>query len=52
MKKKDKYSVSDTLTELNAVSATECTGLIPTDPENDEQLNNYKEICPMGGYSE
>jgi hypothetical protein len=32
------------LDECDAVSATDCTGLIPSAPNNDEELEAYNEI--------
>lgn len=41
--KDDNFSITD---EFEAISATECTGLIPSAPENEYSLNSYKEILP------
>ncbi|MBQ9673461.1 MAG: hypothetical protein IJV39_02425 [Ruminococcus sp.] len=49
MKKKnrrDKYNVEETMPDLNTISSNDCTGLIPSDPKNDEQLESYEEIYP------
>ena len=31
----------------NVASATDCTGLIPSAPINDEEVDAYAEICPI-----
>lgn len=38
---KEDLSVID---EFSATSATDCTGLIPSAPSNEYELNSYKEI--------
>lgn len=33
--------------EINVFSATECTGLIPSLPEDDEEEDNYRDILKI-----
>lgn len=51
MKKSDSNisipSGSDGYDHLNASSATDCTGLIPAAPAEDEELENYEELYPF-----
>lgn len=38
-------NISDFLYErFSVMSATECTGLIPAEPESEKKRNNYKDI--------
>ena len=44
IKKEDSYA-DDVLNKIDSVaSATECTGLMPTPPENEEEAESYNEI--------
>ncbi|KAB1440572.1 hypothetical protein [Candidatus Galacturonibacter soehngenii] len=44
--KKDIYNSIDNLSEkyVNAASTTDSTGLIPSNPASEEELESYKEI--------
>ena len=42
--KKDKYNISDTQDYLEAASANDCTGLIPTGITEEEELEAYEAI--------
>ena len=44
MKKSEKYSAADI--DIQACSATDCTGLIPARPVTEEELKNYEELYP------
>lgn len=37
----------DDLMNTNAISATECTGLMPTPPQSEEELESYKSLYSM-----
>lgn len=39
-----KYKIQDL--DVQACSATDCTGLIPAAPANQEELENYEEVYP------
>ena len=44
IKKEDSYA-DDVLNKIDSVaSATECTGLMPTPPETEEEAESYNEI--------
>lgn len=40
-------SESDDYDYLNTSSATDCTGLIPATPAEDEELENYEDLYPF-----
>lgn len=40
-------SDSDDCDYLNTSSATDCTGLIPAAPAEEEELENYEELYPF-----
>lgn len=42
----DKYEVD--IDNFQVSSATECTGLIPTPPQNADELESYKELYNFG----
>ena len=44
IKKEKKQSVDDYDYLSNAASAMDCTGLIPSLPQNDEELESYNDI--------
>ena len=49
---KSNQEILDSIDYLNqAVSATECTGLMPTPPQNDYEKKSYEEIFPTGNKS-
>ncbi len=44
-KSKDKYNIQwDSINSLNASSSTELTGLIPSAPTSDDEIESYNEI--------
>lgn len=43
-KKKDKYNIQWDINSLNASSATELTGLIPSAPISDYEMDSYNQI--------
>lgn len=47
MKKNNKYNIKFE-DSLDAISATECTGLIPSGPADEEMLDNYRDIFEFG----
>ena len=44
IKKEKKKSIDDYDYLTNAASAMDCTGLIPSLPQNDEELESYNDI--------
>ena len=47
MKKKNKYNIKFE-DSLDAISANECTGLIPSGYADEETLDNYRDIFEFG----
>lgn len=45
---KDKYNIADDEDYLTAVSATDCTGLIPANNADLESMEVYKDLYPFG----
>lgn len=44
-KSKDKYNIQwDNINSLNGISGTELTGLIPSAPTSDDEIESYNEI--------
>ena len=45
MKEKDQTKLTDNFDDLaNAASTSDCTGLIPSLPQNEDELDSYNEI--------
>lgn len=42
--KKDKYNIADNENYLDSASANDCTGLIPSGIQSEEELDSYKDI--------
>lgn len=47
MNKKNKKDSPDDYDYLKPVSAQDCTGLIPSAPKNQAELENYEELYPF-----
>ena len=43
-KSNDKYNIQWDINSLNASSSSELTGLIPSGPDSDDELESYNEI--------
>ena len=46
--KKSKPESKNMPDQFSSFSSTECTGLITVPPENDDELENYKDIYNFG----
>ena len=46
--KKNKTETNELYDKFSGYSSTECTGLITVPPENEDELENYKDIYDFG----